>query len=213
VHDIGTPETVTRLRDARSVAAAYARLGPDVVIKASLGYRGAQVHGAHSLSEAIAIAAKTKQPIMQRMVDVGSSDVRLHFSRDWKTGLLHPVGAVERVSLGTDFRTNLSMGGAARPIYDFSGSDPALASDMVDEARRAGDAAGLDWFSADVARDQATGRPLLFEVDTKPTALEIHFPVPRAHQTYGHLADLLLHGDNATLSAARGSTLQPGQAR
>jgi glutathione synthase/RimK-type ligase-like ATP-grasp enzyme len=219
IHNIPTPETVTRIQNEDDAIAAYQKLGPDVVVKLPHGAHGAEVVEAHNENEAIgavrllledtAYSTRTRGVLMQRKIDTSNRDVRLHFARDWKTGELHPVGAVERRNFGEGFKTNLSGKGTVgvRPIYDFDGSDPALPSEAIEAARRAGDALGFDAFAADVAIDAATGKPAVFEVDINSQLLDSHFPVPREHSVNKHFADLLLFGDGATTSAARGASL------
>lgn len=213
-HNIGAPETITRLDSLEKALAAYEQLGPDVVMKAAAGAHGNQVLAAHDMETVVSnyrhLNAGDRGILMQRQIDSGQRDARMHFSRDWETGLLLPVGGVERLNVADGFKTNLSgsEGAAAvRPIYDLTGGDPALPTEAIDTARRAGDALGYDAFAADIAIDRATGKPVMYEVDLASMVLDKHFPVPREHSVFKHVADAALFGDPAVHHSARGQSL------
>lgn len=210
---VSIPPTRLGLNSADDVARAYEMLGTEVMLKDPLRNRGEGVLPAGSVDEAIkaweTLRAQSWQRadvFMQSRIDIPESDVRVHMARDPRTGLLQPISAVERSNPGS-FRMNISQGGAARPIYRLDGSDPALSSDALREAAKAGDSVGLDWYGVDVATDLTTGKPVVFEIDQGAAPYESYMPAARAQWGGTHLVNLAMSGDGPAITAARRQTL------
>ena len=153
------PETVVCER-ADDAMAAIRRLlddGGEVIIKPIFGSMG---HGLVRIADA-ELAWRVVRPLeqmrsvfyVQRAIDHRGRDIRLFVVGD------RLLGAIERTAPAGDWRTNVSRGGAARPIE--------VPAEWRDYARRAVRAVGADYAGVDLLASPA-GDAFVLEVNGIP---------------------------------------------
>ncbi|MDY3127226.1 MAG: RimK family alpha-L-glutamate ligase [Corynebacterium sp.] len=148
------PLSAAEWEHSKYVAAVERTLPYPVVVKEAVGSWGTGVFLAYNRAQLVdhLSDAGTKAVLVQEFISAArGKDVRLYLLGR------KVVAAMERSAPGDDFRANVTGGGSAQPCV------PTLT--MVETARRAMDAVGLDFGSVDFLIDD-TGTELICEVNS-----------------------------------------------